>query len=177
MSGHGPIRNALSCRAGWSIYACNDRAMAEGVTRLGAFAVVLDRGGRLLLVRQVRSARWTLPGGGVHFGESPLEAVTREVLEETGFRVVVTGLLGTHDNVYTPDDGVRRHGVRLLYLAELERRSAWAPDDEIAEVAWFRLDELPSEATPWVHAARDLLPRSASGATPADIRARPLLAE
>ncbi len=137
--------------------------MTEGITRLGVFAVILDHSWRILLVHQLSSSNWTLPGGGVHFGEAPLDALMREVREETGFEVVVTGLLGTHDNVYAPADGVRRHGVRLLYLAEHRGRSAWVPDDEINEVAWFDVAHLPAGATPWVHAARDLLSPVASG--------------
>ena len=55
--------------------------------RIGAYAVIL-REGRILLTRlshgEVADERWTLPGGGVEFGEDPREAAVREVYEETG---------------------------------------------------------------------------------------------
>ena len=51
--------------------------MADGVIRLGAFAVIQDARGRLLLVHQQAPSRWSLPSGGVHFGESPIDALAR----------------------------------------------------------------------------------------------------
>ena len=53
-------------------------------------AVVHDAAGRLLLVRRghdPQRGRWSLPGGRVEAGESPEQAVEREVLEETGLAV------------------------------------------------------------------------------------------
>jgi 8-oxo-dGTP diphosphatase len=60
-------------------------------------AVVRDDRERLLLVRRGHEpglGRWSLPGGRVEPGESARQAVVREVEEETGLRVVVTGLAG-----------------------------------------------------------------------------------
>jgi 8-oxo-dGTP diphosphatase len=60
-------------------------------------AVVLDDAGRLLLVRRGRQPSrglWSLPGGRVEPGESPTEAVAREVLEETGLHVRVGAAVG-----------------------------------------------------------------------------------
>ena len=60
-------------------------------------AVVHDAAGRLLLIRRGREpsrGSWSLPGGRVEAGESPEEAVEREVLEETGLRVRAGALVG-----------------------------------------------------------------------------------
>jgi 8-oxo-dGTP pyrophosphatase MutT (NUDIX family) len=58
------------------------------VPTLGVFAVIFDEAGRLLCVRlNYASKRWTTPGGRVETGESPLEALKREVLEETGLSI------------------------------------------------------------------------------------------
>lgn len=64
----------------------------EWDTRLGAYAVITDEHGRILLTwsSNARSpSLWTLPGGAVEFEESPEEAVVREVHEETGYHVSV----------------------------------------------------------------------------------------
>ena len=56
-------------------------------TYVGAYARCLDPAGRLLLVHLARGldeGRWTLPGGGVEWGEHPDAAVVRELEEETG---------------------------------------------------------------------------------------------
>jgi ADP-ribose pyrophosphatase YjhB (NUDIX family) len=61
-------------------------------------AVVLDAGGRLLLVRRGREPSrglWSVPGGRVEAGESGPEAVRREVLEETGLHVTVGQPVGS----------------------------------------------------------------------------------
>ncbi len=67
-------------------------------TRIAAVgAVIRDDRDRLLLIRRGREpgrGRWSIPGGRVEPGESARDAVVREVEEETGLRVVVTGLAG-----------------------------------------------------------------------------------
>ena len=62
-----------------------------------AGGIVRDDRGRLLLVRRGHApdeGRWSLPGGRVEDGETSQDAAVREVLEETGLRVVVTGVAG-----------------------------------------------------------------------------------
>jgi 8-oxo-dGTP diphosphatase len=60
-------------------------------------AVLLDDAGRLLLIRRAHEpgrGRWSVPGGRVECGETDQHAVIREVAEETGLAVEVTGWLG-----------------------------------------------------------------------------------
>jgi ADP-ribose pyrophosphatase YjhB (NUDIX family) len=60
-------------------------------------AVVHDPDGRLLLIRRghpPHAGRWSLPGGRVETGESPEQAVEREVREETGLEVRAGALVG-----------------------------------------------------------------------------------
>jgi 8-oxo-dGTP pyrophosphatase MutT (NUDIX family) len=60
-----------------------------------AFAVVLSKAPRVLLVQKA-DGRWGLPGGGLHPGESPLDAVLRELREETGLRCGWAEYVGSH---------------------------------------------------------------------------------
>ncbi|WP_318656255.1 NUDIX domain-containing protein [Spongiactinospora rosea] len=61
----------------------------------GGSAVVFDDDGRTLLHRRRDSGLWALPGGAMDLGKSISGAVIREVAEETGVLVEVTGLVGT----------------------------------------------------------------------------------
>lgn len=79
-------------------------------TRVAAYAVIVD-GDRVLLSwwngEGHSEPAWSLPGGGVDLPETPAEGAVREVREETGFDVELTGLL-------TIDSFVKSPGERLL---------------------------------------------------------------
>jgi ADP-ribose pyrophosphatase YjhB (NUDIX family) len=86
--------------------------------RVAAYCVIV-RDERILLCRiseQVANAagKWTLPGGGIDFGEHPRAAAEREVFEETGLRVRV-GKIVDIDSVSFE----HVHGLRVIYLGEV----------------------------------------------------------
>ena len=104
---------------------------------LGVFAAIFDEAGRLLCVRMnYASKRWSTPGGRVETGESPLEALKREVLEETGLNITPGELLGVYAKPQDDD-------LVLSFRASVIGRNAWQPNDEIAELGYFGRDELP----------------------------------
>ncbi|WP_231946302.1 NUDIX hydrolase [Auraticoccus monumenti] len=111
----------------------------------------------LLLVHQVApgpaAGLWTLPGGGLEFGEHPSDAVIREVREETGLDARVGRLLAVHDDVYDLGDGVQRHGVRLLFSATVSGDPIPTQVDEVDQVARHQLGSLPADATAWARLA------------------------
>lgn len=93
--------------------------------RPGAYAV-LWRGGRVLLTHQ--DAPWPefqLPGGGIDPGESPLRALHREVLEETGWRIGAPRRLGAFRRfTYMPEYDLWAEKLCTIYLALPVRRIA-----------------------------------------------------
>lgn len=91
-------------------------------TRVAAYALVHDAN-RLLLCRvssQVPDLQgwWTLPGGGVEFGEAPDDAVVREVAEETGLQVRVLSVAKV-DSQVVHYGGTENHGIRIVYRVEV----------------------------------------------------------
>jgi 8-oxo-dGTP diphosphatase len=81
-----------------------ERAERTGRTRLGAYSICRDAEGRILLARlsalEVDVGAWTLPGGGVDFGEHPDAAAVRELREETGLEGEIESLRGVFSHVY-----------------------------------------------------------------------------
>lgn len=113
--------------------------------RMGAGAVFVDEGDRVLLVEPTYKDHWELPGGVVEADESPLAAVVREVGEELGL-VVPVGRLLVVDWVPPgryPTDGVMflydggkldREQTAAIALQESELRSwAWCDEGEATE--------------------------------------------
>ena len=114
--------------------------------RLAAYAVCIDDG-RALLVRH-RSGTWTLPGGRVEFAEDPLDAVVREVFEETGLRATVERLLGVDSRVIPAAEraipgGPDHHNVGVFYGVHLAPGDIRIEDNgETLEAAWTALADI-----------------------------------
>src|SRR5688500_44669 len=79
---------------------------------------------------------WSLPGGRVELGEYLVDALRREVLEETGLDVDVHELVGILEVVGDP------HYVILDYFAEVTGRSEPAPADDVSDARWVPLGEV-----------------------------------
>lgn len=94
----------------------------ETRTRVGVYGVITDDAGRLLVCwynggRHGEEPLWTLPGGGLEWGEQIEDCLARELVEETGLDIEIGSLLAT-DCVYFDEykgmDGPIAT-VRLLY--------------------------------------------------------------
>ena len=87
--------------------------------RLGAYAWC-ERDGAVLLTRispeGPGAGRWTLPGGGLDFGEDPADGAIREVREETGYDVVLGRLLEVRSAILEPAETVSGHRLHTLSL-------------------------------------------------------------
>lgn len=133
--------------------------MSDRRVRVASYAVCV-RDAQVLLVHQVcpgpAQNQWTLPGGGVEFGESPRDALTRELAEEVGVSDASIGaVLDVHDGLYQWRHH-QRHAVRLLFDVTLASDPRVVDPTEVDLVGWFDLDALPEPCTPWARVAADL---------------------
>ena len=124
------------------------------LTRVAAYAVCTDDSERLLLVRissgYPAAGQWTLPGGGLEFGEDPADGVLRELTEETGLSGRVAALAFVDSRTHGPMVEAGRaygpwHGIRIVYRVDIvggELRNETHESTDTA--AWIRLAEVPS---------------------------------
>lgn len=108
---------------------------------VGVFAALLDEQGWLLLIRRRDVELWEMPGGRVESGESPVEAIRREVAEEIGLDVDVRRLVGIY-----------RRPSRDLLVLQFECQGGGAPRTslEVRDADFFPMDALPEPINPAV---------------------------
>lgn len=109
-----------------------------------AVGVIVFRGDDVLLVRRARppeAGTWSLPGGRQELGETVIAAGEREVREETGITVAVTGLVDVVDRIdRDPDGRVRFHYTLIDLAAEWRAGDPVAGDDADAARWWTPAD-------------------------------------
>jgi 8-oxo-dGTP pyrophosphatase MutT (NUDIX family) len=121
------------------------------IVRPGVSAVILTREG-LLLQRRSDNGLWGLPGGSVEPGESVVEALVREVREETGLEVEPTRLVGVYSapslgQVVTYPDGNVIHYVSSSFECRIVGGTLVCGEESL-ELVWFDPRRLPAEFVP-----------------------------
>jgi 8-oxo-dGTP diphosphatase len=113
---------------------------------VGVAAVIFSGGSVLLARRDQEPARgqWSLPGGGVELGESLVDALRRELLEEISIKVEIGGLIGVFDRVIKDrENRVRYHYVLVDYWGWIASGQP-RPGSDISELRLVDLEELDS---------------------------------
>ncbi|HSI82900.1 MAG: NUDIX domain-containing protein [Candidatus Methylacidiphilales bacterium] len=114
-------------------------------------AIIHNAEGELLLQRK-HDGTWSLPAGAIEPGESPEQAVVREVLEETGMLCTasrIVAVLGGSEFRYTYSNGHAVEYVIMLYHCSAITKSAITDKEETAELRYFRRDDFPGLVLPY----------------------------
>ena len=125
-------------------YYDDPEAPAANSLVVAASAVVTDGSGRILLQRRRDNDKWALPGGVMELGESLPDCAVREVKEETGLDVEVSGIVGTYSDpkhVFAYDDGEVRQEFSICFAAHVTGGQI-ASSDESHEVEWFEPSQI-----------------------------------
>jgi 8-oxo-dGTP pyrophosphatase MutT (NUDIX family) len=117
--------------------------IARGMT-LGVRGVVLDADDRVFLVRHSYVSGWHLPGGGVEVGESFLEALRRELIEEG--RIELVGEPALHGLFFNRHVSRRDH-VAVYVVRQFRQDRLPEPNHEIVECGFYDASALPPDTT------------------------------
>lgn len=120
--------------------------MKPQIIRISAYGLLVEDE-RLLLCRISERVpgdvgKWTLPGGGLEFGEAPVAAVVREVEEETGIQVGVRRLVEVESENFHNDDRLFQ-AIRIIYeVSRIGGDLRSEADGSTDLCAWWGRDEI-----------------------------------
>ncbi|ASQ95856.1 NUDIX domain-containing protein [Streptomyces sp. 11-1-2] len=136
-------------------YYDDPKAPKPNTLVVAASAVVTDESGSILLQRRRDNDLWALPGGGMEMADSLPGAAVREVKEETGLDVEITGLVGTYTDprhVIAYTDGEVRRQFNVCFTARIvggqlaisdeSTELRFVPPEELAELSMHHTQRL-----------------------------------
>ena len=109
---------------------------------------VVFRDDAILLVREkLDNGRWSLPGGWADVGDTPSEAVEREIYEESGYRARTVKILAVYDRDKQGHPPYPFRAYKLFFRCELldDNPDAARHDHETSEATFFRESEIPAD--------------------------------
>lgn len=110
----------------------------------GVVGALIERGGKILLVKETKATakdKWSHPAGWLEVGENAVEAVKREVHEETGFDFKPESILGLYFLIKN-EGGAIHHCVKIIFLGSVSEKETAGLADDVSETKWFRPEEI-----------------------------------
>ena len=101
---------------------------------------ILEKDGKFLLVQEnqkICKGKWNVPAGGLDENESLMEGAKREIYEETGCKVEITGILEIINEIL---EGV--NVVCFFFDTKIISENIKADGEEISNVKWFTYEEI-----------------------------------
>jgi mutator protein MutT len=127
---------------------------------VGVGAIIINDKGELFLAKRGPKAKnergtWEFPGGGIEFGETMADCIKREIFEEYGIKIDLTGQLEAIDHLI-PDE--KQHWVAITYLAKIVQGTPKIMEvGKCDEIGWFEINRLPKPLSLVSTASLDLL--------------------
>jgi len=110
----------------------------------GVVGAIIEKDGKILLVKENKNTakgKWSHPAGWIDIEENAIDAVKREVKEETGFDFEPKNVLGIYVLVKQEMDDLH-HAIKIIFTGEISENQQEFMQDEISEVKWFTPEEI-----------------------------------
>jgi ADP-ribose pyrophosphatase YjhB (NUDIX family) len=138
------LLSALSGRPADELAVELGRDSGYATPKIDVRGVIFDEQERVLLMREKTDGRWSLPGGWADPGDSPSAAVTREILEETGYHSSAVKLIACWDrDLQGNPPPLPVHVYKLFFLCRRDGAVQPPAALETLDVGWFGVGELP----------------------------------
>ncbi|GKS12668.1 NUDIX hydrolase [Paenibacillus chitinolyticus] len=114
--------------------------------------IVRNESGDILLQNKGNGEKWSLPAGAIELGETPAEAVVREVREETGLYVFpskLIGVFGGKEYRYQYPNGHKVEYTIMMFDCVIHSGTLNPLDSETAELRYFSPEQMPELALPY----------------------------
>jgi ADP-ribose pyrophosphatase YjhB (NUDIX family) len=135
---------ALSGRSADELVMELGRDSGYATPKVDVRGAIFDDQERVLLMREKTDGRWSLPGGWADPGDSPSAAVTREILEETGYGSSAVKLVACWDReIQGNPPPLPVHVYKLVFLCRTNGAVQAPAALETLDVGWFALEALP----------------------------------
>ena len=134
---------ALSDRPAGELAIELGRDSGYATPKVDVRGAIFDDAERVLLMRERTDGRWSLPGGWADPGDSPSSAVTREILEETGYHSSAVKLIACWDREIQQNPPLPVHVYKLFFLCRPDGTVQPPAALETLDVGWFAMDGLP----------------------------------
>ena len=113
---------------------------------LPAASVIAVKENKILLQKRADNGLWSYPGGYMELGETPEQSAKREFNEETGniaINLTLFGVFAGEERHKTYPNGHEVYITDIVYVCDEIEETDQNHDDEVLEVKWFHVDNLP----------------------------------
>lgn len=135
-----------------SVLSKHSQTNRNGLLLIPSVAALIRNSSGALLLQQKSDGSWSLPAGAIEPGESPSDALIREVFEETGFIVMeshMIGAFGGFDFRHTYPNGDQAEYTVLLFECVANQASNAVPDGETISLHFFSEEQFPGLSLPY----------------------------